>query len=211
MNGLVPGPLWLSASSFKPGPAKAILRLRRTKSVKPVHADEQTLYIWYTLHRRRRSKAKVTGEVVYFVSAMLAKARYPLKNVAKGKLAKQQNTYDPFEASSAVDGNLETPSVANGALHIWWAVDLTRVLPVQRVVVTTASFPGSGRLSLCTARLFAGLSQAWDFQRRFLLVWVWVWIYGDSVGIPQLFPETQSFRQPCFMCSSTHTSLHLNM
>ena len=67
---------------------------------------------------------------------------YVLANLARGKPTKQTSTAGHGKSSLAVDGSTETSHLQNGCAHTdkqqnpWWRVDLGKVEPVGKVIVT---------------------------------------------------------------------------
>jgi len=80
---------------------------------------------------------------------MIAKARVPLKNVARDKPAIQSSTFTSAYAWRAVDGQWNSGGViscTNGDAHSWWALDLIESYLVKEVTITTDQNVGQGKL-----------------------------------------------------------------
>lgn len=75
-----------------------------------------------------------------------------LDNISKNKIATQSKTYFNYNASKAVDGNIETCmktdaiGVGTGFTDktIWWKVDLGRVYNIYSIIIQFKNYDGYG-------------------------------------------------------------------
>jgi len=87
---------------------------------------------------------------------IIAKARLPMRNVARDKPAIQSSTFNVAYASRAVDGQRNSGGViscTNGDVHSWWAVDLRERFLVKEVTIITDQNVAKCKLSHFTGRV----------------------------------------------------------